>query len=541
LDLAGSDTLEDLAIALINTGTCGAGLNYVDGGSGRGETALINNTQQVAPMSRQVNTTTSAACNGTGEGMFMAMDAISVVADSEQTESCGGTHARRGGFVFSAPNTVPVVATTPSGPPVGPFPDFGADWATKLRTLFSGDGSGSAASCNAGNRITLANDYKALFAGGCAGAGQANTCTQVKHLYRRGDASGTTDLFKSLVGTAAGGAAIAQFCNGNDQQDNDPIRRPCTSEDQVCDADNALGLVLPVLPPEVGTQQELYNQSKCQDGKFGFRPAPLLDPTCCLRAPVSNTCLRVSTLTQCQTPLTAANTPCLNGNQTPNVDAFPNLPIGWPKVNGQNMNPGVFNLFVRDDNTQGRIRFFRSGSVEVSRAFYRINSTTGGRNHAGTASSASLCRIINATEEIGCLVQRPNSGCSLGFAGYAAVDGPTQAFAEPVALNNIDISQQSVQNLALAAVGQPTVGPTYPLSRKLYLNTFKGFENVTGAELTFAQCFANVTTGQLSTAGFFPVPALPGNVGSAPVCESMCPQANGVNGGHCAGNPAPFN
>jgi hypothetical protein len=33
----------------------------------------------------------------------------------------------------------------------------------------------------------------------------------------------------------------------------------------------------------------------------------------------------------------------------------------------------------------------------------------------------------------------------------------------------------------------------YPLSRKLYLNTAKGFENVTGDELKMSQCFAQRT------------------------------------------------
>lgn len=544
LDLAGSDTIEDLAIALINSGNCGANLNYVDGGSGNGQTALFNGSQTVAPMSRAFNAT-NATCDATGEGMFFALDAISIVADSEQTEQCGGGHAHRTGSVFSADGTVNVVNSGPTVAPVGSFSDLGANWATKLRTLFAGDGTGSAASCSATDRVNLANNYKSLFADNCtAGTGQQNTCTQIKHVYRRGDASGTTDLFKTLVGAAAGGGAITNFCNGTDQQDNDPIRRDCTRDEQVCNADNKLGLLLPILTPEIGTQADLYNNAKCSSGKFNFRDAPLLsDPTCCLRAPVTNACLRNSTFTKCQTPQTTGNLPCLNGNQVAGAsgDNFPNLPVGWPKVGSANMNPGVFNLIVRNNDTTASVRRFRN-NVEATHAFYRIHSTAAGRDHsATTGASPDICRILNNTEEIGCLVQKANSSCSIGFAGYAAVDGPTQAFAEPLALNNIDISQQSVQNFALSAVGQPTVGATYPLSRKLYLNTTVGFSAVTGDQAAFASCFANVTNPQLATAGFFPVPALPGNVGAAPVCESMCPQASGVNGGHCAGNAAPFN
>jgi ABC-type phosphate transport system substrate-binding protein len=536
LDLAGSDTIEDLAIALIASGQCGTGLNYVDGGSGAGENALIAGSQQIAPMSRKVNATTNGTCNATGEGMFFALDAISIVVDSTQTERCGSAghiHAPRGD-AFSADGTVLVTKTTPSAPPSGTLSDMGADWGTKLLRLYGGnDGSGSAAACSSAERTALANNYKSLFPNNCGGtSGAANACTTIKHVYRRGDLSGTSDLFKTLVGAKAG-VTFSAFCNGTDQQDHDPIRRACTADEQVCNTDHQLGLLLPINAPESGSVPELYNNQKCADGKFKFLGGPFNDSTCCFRRP-NGTCAIAPVFLKCVAPLTAGNLPCLNGNTSDDFDV--NIPVGV-KIDNVAIDPRVYNLHVRDNTTTADIRAYRNGNDAIS-AFYRIHTSNAGLKHASTASPVDVCRLLNNTEEIGCLVQTPNSSCSLGYAGYAAVDGPQNAHAEPLALDQgtgpVDINLTTVQAFVVG-------GTSYPLTRKLYLNTFKGFQNVTGAESTLAGCFANITSAQLATSGFFPVPALAGNVGAPPVCESMCPQDNTVNGGHCAGNSAPFN
>src|SRR3954453_921917 len=64
LDLAGSDTLEVMTQEVLAHCPAAAGLVYVGGGSGVGETALVNNfngaagaLQEVAPMSRFFNAT----------------------------------------------------------------------------------------------------------------------------------------------------------------------------------------------------------------------------------------------------------------------------------------------------------------------------------------------------------------------------------------------------------------------------------------------------------------------------------------------------
>jgi hypothetical protein len=308
-----------------------------------------------------------------------------------------------------------------------------ADWATNLVRLFAGnDGTGGAAACSSPERNALANNYKRLFTDNCTSpANQPNQCGAIKHLFRLSDNSSTTQFFKMLVG-AASGIPITGFCNGTDQQDNDPIRRDCTSDEQVCSADNKLGLLLPIVVPDFIYGGAIHTATKCQDGKFGFRPSALLDPTCCVRSAQAG-CLRTSTFTKCQTPLGADDRPCLNGNQTPNSDLRPNLPVGWPKVAGRNMNPGIFNLVVRNNDTTGAARFFEpERTVQVTRAFYRIHSTTGGRNHAGTLTSTTLCAGFESTQHLGCLTQAPNSTCSLGLAEFDTIASKSPALAEPL-------------------------------------------------------------------------------------------------------------
>src|SRR5688572_6473801 len=85
LDLKGSDTLFKITTDLIATGQCGAGLNYIGGGSSGGEQALLNETQDVAPMSRFLEATRT--CNfpdppagagnaATAEGIAFALDGL---------------------------------------------------------------------------------------------------------------------------------------------------------------------------------------------------------------------------------------------------------------------------------------------------------------------------------------------------------------------------------------------------------------------------------------------------------------------------------
>src|SRR5262249_47129813 len=72
----------------------------------------------------------------------------------------------------------------------------------------------------------------------------------IEHAYRLGDLSSTTDTFLTLLSAPTINATSgAPFCNGNEKQDKDPIRVKCSQNDQVCEADGTLGVVLPIVIP----------------------------------------------------------------------------------------------------------------------------------------------------------------------------------------------------------------------------------------------------------------------------------------------------
>ena len=64
--IEGSDTLRQWTQQIIQNAGLSAQLTYIGGGSGRGETALVDGTQQIAPMSRFLGGSGAAAgvCDG---------------------------------------------------------------------------------------------------------------------------------------------------------------------------------------------------------------------------------------------------------------------------------------------------------------------------------------------------------------------------------------------------------------------------------------------------------------------------------------------
>src|SRR5580698_7259702 len=104
----GSDTLGPLTQELLtgtsqnsNSPLCSGavGLTYLGGGSGTGETGLVNGVQQIAPMSRflQGSTTGLCAADSTGgnnaQGLVFALDGVAVVTGSQNggSTACNGT------------------------------------------------------------------------------------------------------------------------------------------------------------------------------------------------------------------------------------------------------------------------------------------------------------------------------------------------------------------------------------------------------------------------------------------------------------------
>ncbi|NJK89423.1 MAG: hypothetical protein HC923_08450 [Myxococcales bacterium] len=113
-----------------------------------------------------------------------------------------------------------------------------AAWKDALRIVYGGQSKDSPLtsgrsliankSCNSDLRRALVSTYPNFFEGACTGVG----CTRLEHAWRRADLSGTTDTFLELLNLPA--ITAAPFCNGNESEDLDPVRRACGPNDDVC-------------------------------------------------------------------------------------------------------------------------------------------------------------------------------------------------------------------------------------------------------------------------------------------------------------------
>jgi cysteine-rich repeat protein len=216
--LKGADTLFDLTSAII--AACpGATGPYAGGGSAHGESAMLAGAQQVAPMSRFLD---SYACSGPAaaptqsQGLVIGLDGVVLVGDRTTIGSpaCNGD-----------PNTSCVSTFEPSNGAAYNTSIVGTDgvtytfhgWRDVLRVLLAGFdhdniGTGPAQwskrDCYSPVRQALAQSYGAFFENNCAAAaGEATVdmhynpvCTQIRHVFRPGDYSAASDLVVALLG-----------------------------------------------------------------------------------------------------------------------------------------------------------------------------------------------------------------------------------------------------------------------------------------------------------------------------------------------------
>jgi hypothetical protein len=616
LALKGSDTLEpvvsDVLANKCATAMLNAVLTYAGGGSGGGNDAMLAGTQVIAPMSSALsNDPTESHCAShptSAEGMVVGLDGISVVVDASSSEHCGGGHANRPDEPTSAP-TPPFsqyrLSGTLSGTAgyvAGAGMAAGTGWKDILLLLYTGIDHSGVKGCNSQARQDLAADYANLFQNGCSA--NANCPNGIKHAYRRGDLSGTTDTFLGLIGGPK--PATLPFCNGSDVDDNDPVRRNCDPSEQVCEYDGTLGLVLPVVVPTFSNDTTvLYNGDKLNAaGVFligagpncggngptwivpGVTPAPAalaaVDTNRCdCRFPTPHDFVTAGLSTTndgrfnwntrigggCQVPTqtsvsTTAHWGLLNGDTGTAVAEKDNTPAAWGSrfndgtgfqkccsvfINGVSTHvtedPRAVNLALRDPaSSNGAFKKNTSTSPALTVNFHRIHATVNGKTNVGPNAATSgtpQCQKVDATENIGCLVEFPSDECSVGFAGLDASD---KAFAERGAVNAVDPTLATIS----ALISDPP--NAYPLARKLYLNSLVGFENLgenatthTGALNTYApgtagtatvngqynlaKCFYSDyldATPSLTKAGFIGLPAASGRPAGKPFCQNAC-------------------
>lgn len=354
--MKGSDTLEDVTkgvladcIVATNDPTILAttDITYVGGGSTGGQAALVAGLQRIGPMSRPMNGTAcpvttppQGTLDARGEQLLIGLDGISMTTSNQAHRD--SLNNATGGDCADTINglTLPYALITPSPRPVpevcfldpalGGLPNCclnhttGAndancnadgsytfrDWKDVLALLYAGQNNSANAALTAAfpktrqiNRINcasqvrkaLADNWGDLFDTDCSKGPVVGNCKKLKHAFRRGDLSGTTDTFVTLVGLAVAvpaytttflpnpigiptvnpaSATANPFCNAgiaamnkgdSDYLDLDPIRR-------IADATSAGGV-------RTGLEQvaEGYNAPSAAPGTPGVDTRP--DPT----------------------------------------------------------------------------------------------------------------------------------------------------------------------------------------------------------------------------------------------------------------------
>jgi hypothetical protein len=557
--LQGSDTLEEVTKDVIAAcpGAKNANITYRGGGSSTGENAMVAGSQTVSPMSRFLNPTTGVCAKGpTAEGLVIGLDGLSIVAGETNANACGSAAVYNSKIIpVLDANGNPVVNCV--GCAAGTNNYQIQDWRDMLALVFTGkhhvprvvvqnpdparpDTQAWVYDCNGPVRRSLVNSWANLFQGACSGS----SCTQLAHAFRRTDLSGTTDTLLALLGVdglpLAQGAPGASrrpniFCNAygpdntyyekgtepagvrgwvgtfggqGDYLDRDPIRRPCHNNEQVCASDGTLGLVVPMHVAANLTQAQNYPTRACSTGFFR-----LMRPGTGISVCPNGGGLLIG---KCFQPAFdngdgTYDSDCLNSRT--NIQGFAR--------NG--MRDGrAYNLILRTaDGVYRRDNLNRP----VIGAYARIHSTQ------TIQAGAATCQKGSETEQIGCLVQA--NRCTIGFAGREAEQ---QAGTTALSINGLFPTTANIE----ALVTTPSTADDYVLSRKLYLTTVNGFENVTGGELELAKCMSNgsIMTTVMNKWNFVPVPG-------GPICQdfdetqSGCPAPRAtVNNNACANNPA---
>jgi hypothetical protein len=167
--------------------------DYGGGGSGSGESALVGNKQQTAPMGRMfASGACSAADLSQASGVVLAIDAVGVWA----AKAVVGANAACNGATGTGPCTPDPsgLAFSSAGGNTSGF----TNWRDALALLYGGlDRSTGVTDCNSTKRQTLISNWANLF--------QNSGCTNgaITHAWRRDDSSGAADTFANLIGIEA--------------------------------------------------------------------------------------------------------------------------------------------------------------------------------------------------------------------------------------------------------------------------------------------------------------------------------------------------
>ena len=346
---------------------------------------------------------------------------------------------------------------------------------------------------------------------------------------------------------------------GDVYQDYDPIRRPCVGGqngggsslpfpgilvqpdfpvavgEQVCGPQNTLGLVLPVRVPVLSnpTADDLYPRKPCHRGWFTWGSAPNLPgtgkKTLCPNGDLTFPNLWTSynfatgeivgSSNLCLLPIDdSGDTRCINGKNNfpvPITPPFGQIPAALRDGRVYNLHQYNSGGGYRQDPQLGPARMIvgNFSRIHTTRTLLPTAPTC-----PGGGGDTRCCAQTDATSQVGCLSAA--DPCSIGFSGGGSVAQALQTSTSiettfGASINNIRNAQACV------------VSAIYPFSRKLFLASVIGFENVTGQELALSQCFTGTASGfnaLLAASNVFPLP-------TGPVCQDFADEA-------CAGAPA---
>jgi hypothetical protein len=293
------------------------------------------------------------------------------------------------------------------------------------------------------------------------------------------------------------------------QQDNDPIRRPCIAGvagnalkagEEVCNLDGQLGLVLPVLSTDFipSTLSLLQYPSAICNTNFITGTAPVVFKC----APNGHThtgeCANGDGIFGAGCLLPTANnstSQCLN--KSGNVSSLTTSPLctsigqkncvtqlGFPVATA--INPGlVYNTQMRDgtaiDNGQtgfiGYPIISLGTTVNLVGTYHRIHQTETVLGGSGGVPLAAGCQFVDADDQIACLLQA--DPCSIGFASDGAksfASATNGSVTTPVgAVDSVRIAQVYPTATTVQLLGQ---AGEYQYARKIYFTSLVGFSNI---------------------------------------------------------------
>jgi hypothetical protein len=552
--LAGTDSLLDVVNDVLAAcpgalDACGDPLLYGGGGDAAGIGAMLANQQQLTPLSlglpagNYCGVTIDSDGDGvpdlpvqtTTQDLTVGLEAVAVVASA--TAACSADLATGGTFTVLDPSASPVLDCPGCDPGTSNYTL--RDSLDVLRLVYGGfHHDGTTFDCNSNVRRTLVSSWSALFGSACA----TGTCPSgLTHAWRPGDLAPMTEAFVNLVGfgsrgigtpptspvpirrtnplcnsldaTAARGPACAgvvpspcgpktacdtsgfcmptSFGGASDYVDNDPIRRACTTGEQVCEGgvnlnpfglaphNGTLGLVLPIVPPDDPTvaDTDAYPTRLCTVGKNSLVFTGNLHEKCPGGPTFFGDCFLADVLVVAGPG--SFEYACMSKSNTHMVGTPTGLDgRAWNLPVMRNLEGG---LYVRD-------RF----GQEMNGAFYKIHTTTPAPN--GTTT----CAFRDPMQQIGCLVSA--DPCSIGFGGRQAGQ---QAGSQLETVNGVAPTDPNITNVVSGA------GPAYPLARRLHLSTLVGFSNLAPGQLALAACLANndLVKPSLLARGLVPLPS----------------------------------